>query len=336
MAGGEVRATGRPRVATVGREPPDVGPAAGPRGEPMAEREDGVVVKPGGGEEEGPAAGHRRVPPRGDVHHRHVRSERDVAAGPPVGGEGDPGAVRRPGGSALGSRTAGQAGRLAGPGVDEPEVGLAIVDEAGPVEEVAEPVQVAVVRGRRDARLARTLAPGPCIGLAIGGVRRGRHDQAPAVGRPGEAIDAARQVGQAACLAALEREQIDLDGVLALGRLDALGRVLEGGPPVRQEGERPAIGRESGVAVVLGADRQLAGRCRAVGRHRPQRVAIAVEGRGDGLQGEDDGPTVRAEARIERHAEPVEVVGARRTRHRGSPRDGTSGTKRRPGGTRTT
>ena len=48
-----------------------------------------------------------------------------------------------------------------------------------------------------------------------------------------------------------------------LALLRCRGRVrllLDGGPAVRQERQRPAVGREAGVAVVLRAERELAWR----------------------------------------------------------------------------
>ena len=168
-------------------------------------------------------------------------------------------AIRVPSGDQAGSPSAvgPSVRRRASPvvGVDEPQVRVAVVDEARAVEHVAEPVDVAVVGRRRLAGLRRG---GPAAAL------RSSASVAPselettasrrAVGRPCEGVDAARQVGQPAGLAAVERQQVDLVAVLAVLRAPSgrSGLLLDQQPAVGDEGERPAVGREARMAVVFG------------------------------------------------------------------------------------
>ena len=84
-------------------------------------------------------------------------------------------------------------------------------------------------------------------------MRRADDGQPAAVGRPGELLDAARQVGQPARLArSIEGQEVDLGAVFAV-----LGRrrlVLDGQPAVGQEGQAAPVGREARGRVVPAAD----------------------------------------------------------------------------------
>ena len=156
-------------------------------------------------------------------------------------------------------------------------------------------------------------------------MRRADDHEPRAVGRPFERLDAAGQIGQAARLAAVERQEVDLVAILAdlaLGRLTG-DLLVEQPPPVRDEGERPAIGREARVPVVPGAEGQRSRRTRAVGRDQPQRAAVAVEARGDRLDRDDRDAAVGRQARLGRDAEAEEVVGAGGARHGVPPQVGT-------------
>ncbi len=132
-----------------------------------------------------------------------------------------------------------------------------------------------------------------------------------------KSLDAARQVGQPARLAAIERQEVDLPAVLALARVAGPVRLLlDEQPPIREERERPAVRREPGMAVVTGAERQLSGFAGVLaGRDEPERSAVAVVVGRDGLQRDDHEAAVRREARIGRDAQAVQVVRARRTGH---------------------
>ena len=318
MPAREVTAAVGRRLAAIGREQPDVVAVAVVR-QPAAERGDRLAVgQPGGDEEDrlrpvrdpGPLAG-------GDIDDDDLGPEGEVVVAPRASREGDPRAVGRPGGILVAGRPVGQAGRLAGRDVDDPEVRDLVVDEARPVEHVAEPVDVAVVRLGRVGRLALPVqAAGLPVVLPVGSVGRRGHDELRAVGRPLEAADPARQVGQASRLAAVEGEQVDLRAVLAVLLVGRVGLLLDDVPPVREERDRPAVRRPARARVVLRPERQLA-RLAAAGieRHDPQRVAVAVALRRGRLEGHDRPGAVGRDARVGRDAELVEVVGGERSRH---------------------
>ena len=166
-------------------------------------------------------------------------------------------------------------------------------------------------------------------------VRRADDHESRAVRRPLEGVHPARQVGQPARLAAVERQEVDLVRVLAgsdrappvaAARATMVlgGRVLlDVGPPVRDEGERPPVRGVARMVVVLRAEGHLAGGRSAVGVDLPERVAIAVEAGRDGLDDEGRAAAVGRQARFGRDSQAVQVVGARRTRHGGPPEDGT-------------
>ncbi len=199
--------------------------------------------------------------------------------------------------SGVGPLTSDRASPVAG--IDEPQVRVAVVDEARAVELVAEPVDVAVVGQRHLAGLRRG---GPAALLRLLRDRRperARDDRQPApVGRPRELVRAARQVGQPPRLATVERQQEDLVAVEAVLRLlRPVGLLLDQQPAVGDEGERAPVGREARVAVRAAADGDLAGGRRAVGRGHPHRVAVAVVAHRRALDAERDVPRRRARAR---------------------------------------
>ena len=112
-------------------------------------------------------------------------------------------------GSSVVAVAAGQQLGRAGCHVDDPQVLELVVDEPGAVELVEERVDQPRVGLRRILRLALGLL------LRLGRGRAAHDAQAPAVRRPGEALDVLRQVGQLARLAAIgEREQPDLRAAL--------------------------------------------------------------------------------------------------------------------------
>ncbi len=166
---GQVAAALRRGVLAVRREQPEIVPAAGSALEPMAERDDRLPVgQPGRPAEDRVGTGADPGDgPAADVQDVDVRAERQVGVAVPVRGERDPPAVGRPRGRLVLDRALGQPRRLAARHVDEPEMGDAVVDEAGPVEHVAEAVDEPVVR-----RPAASPARAPS-GRAGGGRRRG-------------------------------------------------------------------------------------------------------------------------------------------------------------------
>ena len=227
--------------------------------------------------------------------------EGEVRVATPVRGERDP-PCRRATTRATRRSTGPSVRREASPRrhVDEPEMVDAVVGEPGPVEHVVEPVDEPVVRRRRRPRLVRPVRPRRCrsasrvasceVEVTTSRVPSGDHSNP---------LDAARQVGQAPRLAAVERQQVDLADVLAILGLARAGRLLlDERPSIREERERPAVGREAGVVVVT-ARRASAGAARppsgAVGTsHRARPVAVV--GRGDGLERDDDGAAIRGRA----------------------------------------
>ena len=90
----------------------------------------------------------------------------------------------------------------------------------------------------------------------------------------------------------------------------AVGLLLDHRATVRDERDRPAIRGEPWLAVVPGAERQLARRFTVLGGHEPEGVAIGIEARGDGLERHDGVPAVRGEAWFGRDPQAVHVVGS--------------------------
>ena len=125
-------------------------------------------------------------------------------------------AIRRPSGDQAGCASAARPSvrrlRRAGRGVDQPEVADPVVGEAGAVEHVVEPVDEPVVGRRRRARArgVRSMPRRRSSSARVAACEVRDDDEPRAVGRPLEGVDAARQVGQPARLAAVERQQVDL------------------------------------------------------------------------------------------------------------------------------
>ena len=244
--------------------------------------------------------------------------------------------MRRPSGDHAGEpirgAAVGQARRLARGDVHQPEVADLVVREPRAVEHVVEAVDEPVVRWRRRAGARLGLAVDAAAAVIVGAgraVRGGHDDQSGAVRRPFEGVDAARQVGQPARLAAVEGQEEDLVTILAGGLPVLLVRsglarlFLHEGASVRDEREGPAVGGEPWLAVVPGTERQLARLLAALGGHEPEGVAVAIEARGDGLKRHDRVPAVRGEARFGRDPQAIQVVGAGRARHGDPPESGT-------------
>ncbi len=170
-----------------------------------------------------------------DVHHVQVGAAAKVGVAPSVRAEGDPCPVGRPGGLVVGHAAVGEAGRVPGRRVHEPQVRDAVECEARAVEHVVEPVNEAVVRRRRRIGAGRLVEPAaPEVEFARR-LDRGRcRHQARPIGRPFEPVHAARQVGQPARFTAVERQEVDLEHVLAvLGILRAVRLLLDEQAPVR-------------------------------------------------------------------------------------------------------
>ena len=315
----QVRAAAPARVRPVRREPPDPAPVAARAGTGRrARRSIGRRGSTTGRMKaaSGPPAIFVTAPLATSTVKTDDRWSRS-GCGAAVGRERDPRAVRAPGGLALGvgPLTSDRASPVVG--IDEPQVRVAVVDEARAVELVAEPVDVAVVGQRHLAGLRRG---GPAALLRLLRDRRperARDDRQPApVGRPRELVRAARQVGQPPGLAAVERQQEDLVAVEAVLRLlRPVGLLLDQQPAVGDEGERAPVGREARVAVRAAADGDLAGGRRAVGRGHPHRMAVAVVAHGRALDAERDVPAVGREHGVEGDGEAEQVVRARGTRH---------------------
>ncbi len=288
MAGRQVPTAARP--AAVRREQPDVVAAAGATLVTMAQDGQGPAVRqPGRPEELGAAAG--RDPGHGpviDVDDVDVAATDEIRVRPPVGGERDPPAVRRPGRLAVARPAVGEAARRAVGCIDEPEVADPVVREALAVEHVLQAVDEPVV-GQRDRRLALAGQPAPPAILLARRAMGCADDHQPApVGRPFEGVDTAREVGQAPGLAAVEGQQVDLVGILAVVRGAGCRIVVLGvRATIGDEGQRPAVGREPRLAIAPRPERQLPRGLRAVGRHDPERLPVAVVARGDRLDGHD-------------------------------------------------
>jgi hypothetical protein len=122
-------------------------------------------------------------------------------------------------------------------------------------------------------------------------VRARQDEQSLAIGRPLVFLDAAWQVGEASGLAAVKWQQVDLLEVLPLLRVAGGRLLLDLQPPIRQERQCPTIGGVPRLRVVAGTDRQTA-RLAPIGVDRPDRVAIAVLARADGLKAEGDARAV--------------------------------------------
>ena len=226
-------------------------------------------------------------------------------------------AMRVPSGDQAGSRSAARpaVSRVAAPvsTSTSQRCGDPVVGEAGPVEHVVEPVDEPIVRRRRGAGRPHPIDAATTIVVGRGRAMRGADDDQPLpVGRPLERVHAARQVGQPARLAAIERQEVDLLEVLAVLRL-TLGPerlFLDQRASVRDERERRAVRRETRMMIVLRAEGQLPRRRRTVRRDDPQRVAVTVEAGRHGLQRDDGVTPVGRQARLGGDTQAVQVVWA--------------------------
>ena len=311
--GQQVRPAARRRVRAVGREPPDPGPVADPR--PLvAERQDRrPVARPRRVEEDRIAAVRdERDLARRDLHDPDRPPLLEVRVPAPVRGERDPGAVRRPGGMLLGRRTRDERPCRAGLDVDEPQVLVLVVDEAGAVVLVVQPVDEPVVGQRRLAGLRlRGPAALPAVLLDRRAQRGGQDRERPAVRRPGELAHALRQVREAPRLTTVERQQEHLEAVVALlGVRRPVGLLLGVQPSIADERERRAVRGDPRRAVRADAERQLAGGLAAIDRCGPDRLAVPVPAHRGALHREHDAAAVGRQAGIERDGEAVQVVGA--------------------------
>ena len=180
------------------------------------------------------------------------------------GGERDPRAVGRPGRLAR-PATGPSVRRVASPVATSTSQRWRIRSyvKPGAVEHVVEPVDEAVV-GRRAARRAWACASMPRRAASSSYVApcEVETDHEPsAVGRPLERLDAARQVGQPARLAGPSsgrRWTWSSSSRSFVARSGRSGSSSTWIAPVREERERPAVGREPRVPVVAGAERELA------------------------------------------------------------------------------
>ena len=184
-----------------------------------------------------------------------------------------------------------QPGRVAGRHVDEPQVLDPVVQEARAVEHVGQPVDEAVVR-RRAARPAPASAPSRAGWRPRRGWRPTRRGRRPGgCRRATTRMPSRRAAGRSAGAPRRVRRAAAGGPGYVLALLDSLGRrALLQDPAIRQEGERPAVRRESRMLVVSGTSVSWRG-----GRRPPRSVetshnaAVAVVGRRNGLQ-RDDGP----------------------------------------------
>ena len=137
-------------------------------------------------------------------------------------------------------------------------------------------------------------------------------------------VDAARQVGQPPRLAAVERQQVDLDCVLAV-----LRRRARPAPPRRSSGG-PRGRRGSGRRARSAGGGRVARRASAGGARRPsvgdepERRPVAIEAGRDRLERDGDEAAIGRQARFGRDAQAVQVVGSRRARQGGLQRCGTT------------
>ena len=176
----------------------------------------------------------------------------EVRVAPPVRGEGDARAVGRPGRRRLGGRAARRADRaVAGGHVDEPQVGVAIVDEAGAVELVGEPVDVAVV-GAAASRPAWAWAGGRGARRPPPRWRRGTSSGRRAVEPSGDQAKSVtprgRSVRRRASPPSSGSRWTWIASRAVLRLLGLVGLLLDQQAAVGHERERTAVGREPGVA----------------------------------------------------------------------------------------
>ena len=324
LAGREqVRAAAGPRVRPVGGEPPQPGAVEAAR-EPLAHGEDRLCRR-------GSRPGSKNsvsVPPVIVVTSPDATSTTkidgpavEVVVAAAVRRERDPACRRATSAgdaSGVGPATSGRAAPVAD--VDEPQVAVLVVDEAGAVELVAEAVEVAVV-GPRRSRRAWAWAAGRGGAPPRRGSRRASCVRTASVVPSGDQANSVTPRGRSVRRRAsppVERQQVDLGRVLALlGVLRAVGLLLDEQAAVREEGERRAVRREPGVAVGLASPRVSAAGRRASRRPGPTRRTGGSR-RAPGLATltvNATGPAVRREARVVRDGDPVQVVGARGTRH---------------------
>jgi hypothetical protein len=135
-------------------------------------------------------------------------------------------------------------------------------------------------------------------------------DRSRAAGRPFESGDAARQVGQATRLAAVERQEMDLGGVLAILGVRWRRVLFDDRPSIRDEGDDPAVRGEARVVVVPDPERQLACRPASPERHEPERLPVPVGAGCDRLDGDHGGSSIGGEAWLGGDPQAGQVVGA--------------------------
>ncbi len=307
--GGQVLAT----LTGRGAEAPDIAAGAGSGRVPMAHGGDPLAIRAPGRDVEDLVAARRQAldPTSVGGHEVDVLLVLQVGVPMPAGDEGDARAVRAPAGLAVVRGAGGQPARVAGLEVDAPQLARPVVGEAGAVELVEEPVDLADVglRRRLRGRARRRL------------VGQGRADDAegPTVGTPGDVRDIAWQPGDLVRLAAIQGQEPDLRAAL-LGRLrrdtavGCAGRLEDRGA-IAQEGQRPAIGAPARGGVGLTAERQRPSRGGPVRGHDPEGVPITVAARSDRTNGEGDLGPVRRDPDLGRDAQVEQVVRARCARH---------------------
>ena len=197
--------------------------------------------------------------------------------------------VRRPGRLAVGDGPSVRRDAAPVRHVDQPQVADPVVREARAVEHVLEAVDEPVVGRRRLTRFA------PCARCRGGG-------------RPRPGSRRARALTTTSRVPSGDHSKASTPRGRSVRRAPRRRRAAGGGPgrgprgpsgpsppwsvrvgalpvrlllderaPVRDERERPAIGREAWMPVVLRAERDLAGGADAVGRDEPQGMPVAIE-----------------------------------------------------------
>ncbi len=240
-----------------------------------------------------------------------VGAPTEVGVAMTVRHECDPLPVRRPARVAVVMVAAGERLGIPGDRVDEPQPLEPVMDEASAVELVGERVD--------QPRVGRRRVLGTALGLLLG-LRRARaahHAQASAVRRPREPRHVLRQVGQLTRFPAVgEWQEPDLRSALLRRlrrpRLGAATTGLQHRATVRQESERSAVRTPARGRVCLRSDGQLPGWSRAIGRGDPERRPVAVLARRYRLDRERHLAAVGRDVELDRDAEVVEVLGARR------------------------
>ena len=237
-------------------------------------------------------------PAVGHPHDPDVGALEQVVVAAAVRADGDRRAVRRPGDALHGDVPAGEPSGAAIHPIDDPQLGPPVEGEARAVQHEREAIDVAIVGAWRCTRLGlgrRT--PRPIVVLDRRRERSGEDRQVSSVGRPLEGDDTLGQARQPARLPAeaspsptVEGQQVCLRPVLTLLRITrAIGLLLDVQPPIREEGERPTIGREARLRLVAPAEGEATRVVRTtVRRAGPDCVAIAILGGCDRLDDESD------------------------------------------------